>query len=141
MSDRGRLAAALLDSLDNEALAALAERLRPHLAESDPDGGSLLDPREAAARLGLHERTVARMAREGRIPGAVKIGRGWRFPADRLETRPPRRPVDARPQRRVPARREPEWASVRAIRGTGKDAGSQRTASGLMQSQPQPRPR
>ena len=113
------LAAALLDSLDNEALAALAERLRPHLAESGPDGGRLLDPREAAARLGLHERTVARMAREGRIPGAVKVGRAWRFPADRLVTRPPLRPVDARSQRGAPARGEPGRASVRAIRGTG----------------------
>jgi excisionase family DNA binding protein len=119
VSEQGRLAAALLDSLDNEALAALAQRLRPHLAEPDPDGGRLLDPREAAARLGLHERTVARMAREGRIPGAVKIGRGWRFPADRLATQPPPRPVEARSQRRAPARREPGWASVHAIRGTG----------------------
>jgi excisionase family DNA binding protein len=112
------LAAALLNSLDNEALAALAERLRPHLAEPDSDG-RLLDPREAAVRLGLHERTVARMAREGRIPGAVKVGRAWRFPADRLVTRPPLRPVDGRSQRGAPARGEPGRASVRAIRGTG----------------------
>lgn len=118
MSDQG-LAVALLDSLDNEALAALAERLRPHLADHDADGARLLDPREAAARLGLHERTVARMAREGRIPGAVKIGRGWRFPANRLVTRPPERPTEPGSLRRGRAYREPGRASVRAIRRAG----------------------
>lgn len=114
-----RLAAALLDSLDNEALAALAERLRPHLAERDPGGGELLSPREAAGRLGLHERTVARMAREGRIPGAVKIGRSWRFHSERLSPRPPLRSVEAGPRPRDLGRREAGLTSVRAIRGAG----------------------
>ncbi|MDQ3630200.1 MAG: helix-turn-helix domain-containing protein [Actinomycetota bacterium] len=118
MSEQG-LAAALLDSLDNEALAALADRLRPHLTDAELDGNRLLDPREAAARLGLHERTVARMAREGRIPGAMKIGKGWRFPADRLATRPPLRPVAGGDGRPAQARRTPGRASVAAIRGLG----------------------
>lgn len=72
---------ALMAVLDDEALAAVAERLRPHLVSAEGDAGHFLCSREAAARLGLHKRTIVRMAREGRIPGAIKVGRGWRFPA------------------------------------------------------------
>lgn len=111
------LAGTLLAALDDAALAELAERLRPFLADGG-DAGRLLAPREAAFRLGLHERTVARMAREGRLPGAVKVGRGWRFPAASLAVRPPARPHDGAP---APRRRAaPDGrASVRAIRGGG----------------------
>lgn len=111
MSGRDR-AAGLLDALDDDALSVLAERLRPHLVQ--PAG--LLDAKEAAAQLGLHERTVARMAREGRIAGAVKIGRGWRFHADRLAPSAPARLQEAAPQRRP--RREPHRAIASAIRGS-----------------------
>lgn len=107
------LAVGLLDALDDDALCALAERLRPYLSEPD----ELVDARQAAERLGLHERTVARMAREGRIPGAVKVGREWRFHADRLAPSAPTRLVDsARPRR---PRREPHRAVASAIRGAG----------------------
>lgn len=77
--------AAFVASLNEEDLAALAARLRPHL---DPAAAELLSPKEAAARLGLHEKTVVRMAREGRLPGALKVGREWRFPADGLAPLP-----------------------------------------------------
>lgn len=40
---------------------------------------------ECAARLRLHEETFRRWLREGRIPGALKCGRGWRIPATELE--------------------------------------------------------
>jgi excisionase family DNA binding protein len=113
------LAGVLLSTLDDDALAELAERLRPFLADAEGDPGRLLAPREAAARLGLHERTVARMAREGRLPGAVKVGRGWRFPAGSLAVTPRARPHNEAP---APRRRRPApdgRASVRAIRGEG----------------------
>lgn len=107
----GELGHALLDALDDDALSVLAERLRPYLADSD----ELLDAREAATRLGLHERTVARMAREGRIPGAVKVGRGWRFNADRLTPRAPKRFDPTSRDRR--AHRTPGTPVAAAIRG------------------------
>ena len=108
------LLAALLVSLDDDTLLALAERLRPHLATHD--GQELLGPKEAAVRLGLHERTVARMAREGRIPGAIKVGRGWRFPADQLSPVPPAASSNSVSHRPVQPRRNRDRASVRAIR-------------------------
>ena len=42
---------------------------------------------EAADLLGLHPDTLVRMARAGRI-WAQKVGREWRFRADRLEIEP-----------------------------------------------------
>lgn len=108
------LANGLLNALDDDALSLLAERLRPHL---DQTNDRMLDPREAADRLGLHERTVVRMAREGRLSGAVKVGRSWRFPiSSLLASTPPRRPsaepaADSRPRRVIKERR-----SVAAIR-------------------------
>lgn len=111
------LGAALLASLDEETIRALAERLRPHL-EDRPDHQPLLTPAQAAERLRLHPKTVVRMARDGRLP-AVKVGTGWRFRADQLDIAPPSRPiaVDAPcATRRRRAGGEP--ASVAAIRGT-----------------------
>ena len=37
-----------------------------------------------AERLSLSERTVRRMLQDGRLPGAVKIGRQWRVPVGAL---------------------------------------------------------
>jgi excisionase family DNA binding protein len=76
-------ATVLLNELDGVALRELATRLRPYL-HSEPD---FLDARQAAARLGLHPETLARMARDGRVP-AVKVGREWRFRSDRLDVQP-----------------------------------------------------
>lgn len=44
----------------------------------------LLDPRQAAALLGLHAKTVVRMARERRLPATKALGR-WRFIRRALE--------------------------------------------------------
>jgi len=108
------LAAALLDELNEAACRELAERLRPYLA-GEPD--RLLDAVEFAPLVKLNPETCVRMARSGRV-WAVKVGRGWRFRADRLQVSPlagrsvsPAPP--ARP-RRAPAR---ERASTLAIRG------------------------
>jgi excisionase family DNA binding protein len=43
----------------------------------------MLSVEETAERLGLHEETVRRFAREGRIP-AFKAGRSWRFSEEAL---------------------------------------------------------
>jgi excisionase family DNA binding protein len=39
----------------------------------------------AAARLGVSSSTVYRLARAGRLPGAVRVGGGWRINKDVLE--------------------------------------------------------
>lgn len=43
----------------------------------------LLDSDEAAALLGIHKKTLQRMARSGEVPG-VQIGDLWRFRASTL---------------------------------------------------------
>lgn len=108
------LALALVDALDDEATRELANRLRPHLpAEAD----RLLDAREAAALLGLHPDTLVRMARASRI-WAKKVGREWRFRADRLDICPA---ADSSATPPTPMRPRRTRASVRpsvaAIRG------------------------
>lgn len=44
----------------------------------------ILSPRQAAKSLGLHTKTVVRMAREGRLPATKALGR-WRFLRGALE--------------------------------------------------------
>ncbi len=107
---------AIVGALDEPALVLLAERLRPHLDLHM--GRQLLTAAQAAERLGLHPKTVVRMAREGRL-SAIKIGNGWRFHPDQLHPtpRPPRAPAKSRPALRAVARRDGERESVRAIRG------------------------
>lgn len=78
------IARAIVDELRDDP-DALAE-LRALVSDTTPVG-HLLRPDEAADRLGVSRRTVNRMAVEGRIP-AVKVGRGWRFPADQLVVAP-----------------------------------------------------
>lgn len=80
--------AALVEHLDEVTLELLAARLRPLLRE--PSSVQLLDPKEAGSRLGFSERTIAKMAREGRLPGAIKVGRSWRIPEDQLRPKPVR---------------------------------------------------
>jgi len=70
---------------DEDAKRELAEQLRPYLShESD----CLLDAVEAGPLAKLHPETLVRFAREGRV-WAVKVGREWRFRADRLAIGPP----------------------------------------------------
>ena len=109
------LGAAILASLDEDAVRALAERLSPYL--HGPDHRPLLTPAQAAERLSLHPKTVVRMARDGRL-SAVKVGTGWRFHADQLDigaSSGPTRIGAACATTRRPAKGEP--VSVAAIRG------------------------
>jgi len=70
------------EEVDREALAlALEEAWR---VARDLGRGQLFTVREAARRLGVHETYVRRLAREGRLPGARKVGRDWLIPASAL---------------------------------------------------------
>jgi excisionase family DNA binding protein len=43
----------------------------------------LLDPKQAAALLRVHQKTLVRLAREGRVP-AIRVAKHWRFRASTL---------------------------------------------------------
>ncbi len=45
----------------------------------------LIDAEQAGKLLGIHAKTVQKMAREGAIP-AVRIGRYWRFRESQLDS-------------------------------------------------------
>ncbi len=105
---------ALTRNSEADACRELAELLRPDLT-AGPD--HLLDAAEAAPPAKLHPDTLVRMAREGRVKGAEKVGREWRFPTGRLEISPP--PCRSLSTESAPAvRRAPrrERASFAAIR-------------------------
>jgi excisionase family DNA binding protein len=74
----------------------------------------LLDTAAFAELKGLNRDTVARMVREGRIPGAQRVGREWRFPADDLRILPKvqHRSVPQPPSRR---RRAPDTSASDAM--------------------------
>lgn len=44
----------------------------------------LMDSKEAAALLSVSVRTLARIAGQGKVPGAVKVGHLWRFNRSKL---------------------------------------------------------
>src|SRR5262245_18514046 len=64
------LAAALLDSLDESALQALAERLAPHLPPTEPEArpDEWLDTKGAAAYLGLTTSALYKLTSAQLIP-------------------------------------------------------------------------
>ena len=43
----------------------------------------LLDPKQASALLRVHQKTLVRLAREGRVP-AIRVAKHWRFRASAL---------------------------------------------------------
>ena len=115
MTARPALGAALVAALDDDALAELAARLLPHLHVDHDDG--LLTTAQAAVRLGLHPKTVERMARDGRLV-ATKIGGRWRFAPHELDATPPPRSRGTAPSSSPGVRRDRSVpASVAAIRG------------------------
>jgi excisionase family DNA binding protein len=54
------------------------------LSNSVPYFEPLLDPKAAAALIGIHEKTLIRLARTGTVPG-MKIGKLWRFRTSQLD--------------------------------------------------------
>ncbi len=46
---------------------------------------ALVDSQEAAKLLGIHPKTLQRMARRGDVP-AIRIGKFWRFRVSELDT-------------------------------------------------------
>ena len=107
------LAQALLAELTDEDLRVLAERLRPLLERQDDE---LLTPAVAAARLHIHPKTLIRAAADGRVPGAERVGRAWRFRSDQLTLLSPAgiTPAPAPRARRRDGRR----SAADAIRGS-----------------------
>ena len=70
-----------LPRADDDSKREIADQLRPYLLD---DPGRLLSASEKAEQLGVHPDTIAKWARDGRI-WAVKVGKAWRFRADRSE--------------------------------------------------------
>lgn len=105
---------AFLNELDDDALTALANRLRPFLDRAGEN--RLLSPAEAAQRLGVHAKTLTRAAAAGRVHGAERVGRSWRFRADGLALEPPAGVAPAPAVRPRPAKHARSTA-VDAIRG------------------------
>ena len=50
-----------------------------HEADINDRRPSFADTEEVAFELGVSTRTITRLANEGKIPGAIKVGRQWRF--------------------------------------------------------------
>lgn len=111
------LAEAVLDAFDDRALAQLADRLRPYLA--GPDSHALLTASAAAERLGLHPKTLVRAAGAGRVPGARRVGSGWRFDPETLDVLPVMRVPQAKTARTLRKTPAKTTSAVDAIRGTG----------------------
>jgi excisionase family DNA binding protein len=83
------LVLAILDEL--RADPGARQELRTLLNERKAND-RLLSPNEAAERLGIHPKTLTRAAAAGRVAGARRVGRHWRFdPAD-LGLQPPSGP-------------------------------------------------
>jgi hypothetical protein len=111
-----------LERADDSLKREVARQLRPLIGDDDP--GQLLDAGEKAAQLGLHPDTLARMARAGRVPGAKKVGREWRFPPGRydiLPVRPKASPsvIEPRRRRRSAVSRHASVALLRSAGGYG----------------------
>lgn len=58
---------------------------KPVVGESEIHFEPLLDTREAAALLGIHPKTLQRLARSGKVP-SVRIGKSWAFRASGLDS-------------------------------------------------------
>jgi excisionase family DNA binding protein len=104
------------DAADEDSRHELAERLRPYLAR---EREVLLDAEQKARQLGLHPNTLVRMARAGRVGGARKVGREWRFPVAELEILPAAGERHAATPTAMTSRARPAGgAAAAAIRGS-----------------------
>jgi hypothetical protein len=110
-----RLLTALLEELaDESACRELAEQLRPHLADA-PE--RLLDAKAKAQQMGVNPETLARWAREGKVPGARRTGKEWRFPTGELDIQPTGSRACAEPPASPRRARVRDGAGAAAIRG------------------------
>lgn len=80
------LVLAILDEL--RANGDARQELRTLLNERKSNN-RLLSPNEAAERLGVHPKTLTRAAAAGRVAGARRVGRHWRFDPAELGLEPP----------------------------------------------------
>ena len=84
-------------------------------------------PSEAAGRLGVHPKTLTRAAAAGRVAGARRVGRHWRFDPAELALEPPRGAPAA------PDPRSLTFAGSRRSRGRDSDRRF-RVASGRLRA-------
>jgi len=65
-----------------EVLTPMSVLDAPH-KQSGGQFEPLLDPKQAAVLLRVHQKTLVRLAREGRVP-AIRVAKHWRFRASTL---------------------------------------------------------
>jgi excisionase family DNA binding protein len=92
------------------------------------DGGSeLLTAAEFAVRTKFHPDTVARWAREERIPAAKQVGRKWRIPED-AEVLPVNNAQPRRPSATITTQRKKSSSDVEAVEAMLEQARKTRAA-------------
>jgi hypothetical protein len=107
----------LLCGLSDTELRELAERLRPFIDQAR--GEELLTPVVAAGLLHVHPKTLTRGAAAGRVPGAQRVGKAWRFRADVLALEPPAGPRPSAPMPTLTRRHGNGGSVADAIRSGG----------------------
>lgn len=55
------------------------------LVQESPAPSLLIDSEAASSLLSISQRNLTRLAKQGKIPGAVKVGMLWRFNRRKLE--------------------------------------------------------
>jgi excisionase family DNA binding protein len=110
------LVLAILDEL--RANPSARQELRVLLGERTSED-RLLSPREAAKRLGIHPKTLTRAAAAGRVAGARRVGRHWRFDPAELILAPRHSPPGQAPPILAPLRSRSRTAAAAAIRTAG----------------------
>ena len=111
------LVLAILDELSANP-EACQELLRALLNARTSDD-RLLTPREAAEHLGVHPKTLTRAAAAGRVAGARRVGRHWRFDPTELALEPPRSAGPQAPAVLARLRSRARGAAADAIRTAG----------------------
>jgi len=109
------LVVAILEELRSNPGAR--QELRTLLNERKSDD-RLLSPNEAAEHLGIHPKTLTRAAAAGRVAGARRVGRHWRFDAAELALEAPRGASTA-PRALVRVRSRARGGAADAIRIAG----------------------
>jgi excisionase family DNA binding protein len=109
------LVVAILDEL--RANPGARRELRTLLDERKSND-RLLSPSDAAEHLGVHPKTLTRAAAAGRVAGARRVGRHWRFEPAELALEPPRG-ASAGPRPLARMRLRAPGGAANAIRAAG----------------------